>query len=41
MKARRANIPAVDKITWYYRHWKEELPNSLGGIKFKDMMMPS
>ena len=41
MKERRRNIPPIDKITWYYRHWKDEMPKALGGLKNKDQMMDS
>ena len=41
MKSRRAHIPAIEKITWYYRHWKDEMPNALGGLKNKAILPPS
>ena len=36
MKERRKDIPPIDKITWYYRHWKSEGRKALEGVKHKD-----
>tara|TARA_B110000285_G_C15055404_1_gene579295 strand:+ start:842 stop:1216 length:375 start_codon:yes stop_codon:yes gene_type:complete len=36
MKARREGMPAIEKITWYYRHWKESGQPALEGLKNKD-----
>lgn len=40
MKERRKNIPPIEKITWYYRHW-EKGAISIDGLKNKDQMPSS
>jgi tRNA-dihydrouridine synthase 1 len=36
MKNRRKDVAAIDKITWYYRHWKDSGQLALEGVKNKD-----
>ena len=38
MKERRKNIKPVDKITWYYRHWKDHMELAKEGVKNKEQM---
>ena len=33
MQERRKNVPVIDKISWYYRHWGKD---AIGGVKNKD-----
>jgi hypothetical protein len=35
MKERRKDIPSIDKISWYYRHWKDQGNLSQEGVKNK------
>ena len=35
MKERRKNILPIDKISWYYRHWKDQGTLSQEGVKNK------
>ena len=32
---RRKDVPAIEKITWYYRHWKESGQPAIEGVKNK------
>jgi len=41
MKERRKDIPAIDKITWYYRHWRDRGDWALHGIKNKSHLPKS
>ena len=41
MKERRKGMPAIDKITWYYRHWKDHGELALEGVKNKKLMPPA
>ncbi len=39
MARRRKDIPAVDKISWYYRHWKDDHGQlAVEGLKNKDKL---
>ena len=38
MKERRKNVKPIDKITWYYRHWKGSWDLAKEGVKNKEMM---
>lgn len=38
MKERRKNVRPIDKITWYYRHWKDSGESAKAGVKNKDQM---
>lgn len=38
MKKRRKGIDPIDKITWYYRHWKDCGQEALEGLKNKDKL---
>lgn len=38
MKTRRKDVPAIDKITWYYRHWRDSGQLALDGVKKKNEM---
>ena len=41
MKERRKDIPAIDKISWYYRHWKDSGTQALEGLKNKSNLPSS
>ena len=41
MKTRRKGVAPIDKITWYYRHWKDSGQLALEGVKNKDQMPKS
>ena len=36
MQKRRQGVEPIDKITWYYRHWKESGDLAKGGVKNKN-----
>ena len=38
---RRKEVPAVEKITWYYRHWKESGEHAVQGLKNKETLPKS
>uniref|UniRef100_A0A7S3FV07 tRNA-dihydrouridine(16/17) synthase [NAD(P)(+)] n=1 Tax=Strombidium rassoulzadegani TaxID=1082188 RepID=A0A7S3FV07_9SPIT len=41
MKERRKDIAPIDKITWYYRHWKEQGQLALEGLKHREELPQS
>ena len=42
MKKMRLNISPIDKITWYYRHWKAQYGDiAVQGIKNKELLEPT
>jgi len=38
---RRKDVPLVDKITWYYRHWVESGDKAKEGVKNKHLLPSS
>ena len=41
MKERRKDVKPIDKITWYYRHWKSQGDTAKGGRQNKELMPSS
>lgn len=43
MKERRKDVPKIDKITWYYRHWKDHADpaDARSGLRAKDKLPSS
>ena len=41
MKERRKSVPPIEKLNWFYRHWKSKSPLAVGGRKNKNLLPPA
>jgi hypothetical protein len=41
MQRRREGISSIEKITWYYRHWKDSGDAAKEGVKNKSILPKS